>query len=140
MRRKVIWIHLRRASQHSFCVLQVSLFEINLAEHDVWTTEIRIEPNRFLQRADSFIPGKLPSIRLSEPVKSHRKGGIDLNLLLQKSDAAINLRLIDRYLGKKKIDLRQLWIERQCLLQFLLGQYLELLAHHHLCINQICSG
>src|ERR1041384_151975 len=116
MRRKVVWIHLRRAPQHAFCVLQVSLLKIDLAEHDVGTAEIRIEPNRFLQWTYSFIPGKLPGIRLSEPVKSHGKRGIDLNLLLQKSDAAINLRVIDRDLRKKKIDLRELWIERECLL------------------------
>src|SRR6185503_3381720 len=137
---KVVWIHLRRASQHTFGVLQVSFCQINLAQHDVGTTEVRVEPNRFLQWAYSLIPGLLPAVRLSETIKSHGKGGIDLNFFLQESDAAINLSVVDRYLRKKKIDLRELWIERQRLLQFLLGQYLEPLTHHHLRIDQISSG
>src|SRR5215813_8015626 len=108
---------------------------MNLPQHNIRTTEVRIEPDGFLQWRHGFIPLELPGICLTESVVSHTISRIDRYLSLQKFNTSIDIGVKDCDFTKQEIDLRQLRIKLKRLLQFFLRQVFELLAHQHLRID-----
>src|SRR5277367_2997978 len=93
MRGGILRIQLERVPQHTLRVRKFLLLQINFAEQNIWATVIRIQPHRSLERRLRFIPAFLTSIGVAQAVMSHGKARVDLDLLLQLRNSAIDVSL-----------------------------------------------